>query len=211
MDGRKGLAMWIGLQKEEPLGKIRNTRKRAVPVTRNPTKAQFQPSLIEFLAGFSLNHQSYWKLNTFFPINYCSSLLLVLLLVLAGCDTNQNRICHRWKPADLCSFLYPFCIMQYWITVFVLFLHIGKHLRGAVTWRTLHVLVQVSISLRLTQQAEWGLTFFFFFFFKQHLSGNQKPDDFFFSSTEGLPWLCGQSSKWWMIIRGLLLEKKSPG
>lgn len=59
MDGRKGLAMWIGLQEEGPLGKFRNTGKRAVPVTRNPTKAQFQPSLIESLAGFSLNHQSY--------------------------------------------------------------------------------------------------------------------------------------------------------
>lgn len=62
-----------------------------------------------------------------------------------------------------------------------------------------------------------------FFFFKQHLSRYPKPGDFFgfggfclfvclfgwvFFSAKGLPWLCGQSSKWWIIIRGLLLEKQ---
>lgn len=111
MDGHKGLALWISLWEEGPLGKFRNTGRRAVPVTRNPTKAQFRPGLVQSLARLSPSHQRYWKPRTSFPVNYCFSLLLVLLLVLADCDANQNQICRRSKPADLCSLPYPFCLM----------------------------------------------------------------------------------------------------
>lgn len=59
MDGHKGLALWISLWEEGPLGKFRNTGRRAVPVTRNPTKAQFRPGLVQSLARLSPSHQRY--------------------------------------------------------------------------------------------------------------------------------------------------------
>lgn len=94
-----------------------------------------------------------------FPRN-CYLLLLVFLLILADRAVNQIQICQRSNPTDLCSFLYPFCIMWHWITTSILFLHIGKHLYGTVTWRTLPMLVQASTSLRFKQNGGW------FFFLK---------------------------------------------
>lgn len=55
MDGCKDLAMWIELQEGGRSDKFKDTEKRAIPVTRNPGRAQFQPGLIQSLAGFSLN------------------------------------------------------------------------------------------------------------------------------------------------------------
>lgn len=46
MDGCKDLAMWIELQEGGRSDKFKDTGKRAIPVTRNPGRAQFQPGLI---------------------------------------------------------------------------------------------------------------------------------------------------------------------
>lgn len=74
-----------------------------------------------------------------------------------------------------------------------------KYLRATVSWRTL----QVSISL----SHQNGGCYFLSSIYPE--SKNLMILMFFFSA-KGLPWLCGQSSRWWIIIRGLLLEKKSP-
>lgn len=113
-----------------------------------------------------------------FPRN-CYLLLLVFLLILADCAVNQIQICQRSNPTDLCSFLYPFCIMWHWITTSILFLHIGKHLYGTVTWRTLPMLVQASTSLRFKQNGGW-----FFFFLKQRFSRKLKQYLFLFFTAE---------------------------
>lgn len=142
-----------------------------------------------------------WELNMSFPI-CCCFLLLVLLLVLADHETSQNYICHSTGQNLLTSAC--FCIHSVSRNTELPFLFYfwtsEKYLCGTVSWRTL----QVSVSLSHRNGGYW------YFLSSIYPETKNLMILLFFFCAKGLPWLCGQSSRWWIIIRGLLLEKKSP-